>query len=164
MNPEDIPLRDLHLPAVGGWWPPAPGWWLLFALLLLGFAWFARKAYRRWRRNAARRLALQHLAAIREDFKHGADPVVLARQLSELLRRAMLAYAPRRELAGLTGKRWLLWLDRGLPRKPFSEGAGGIVESLPYMNPDQVADDTDVSGLIDAVHQRIRTPLPEGVP
>ena len=32
MDPEQIPLRDLHLPEAIGWWPLAPGWWLLIAL------------------------------------------------------------------------------------------------------------------------------------
>ena len=32
MDPEQIPLRDLHLPEAVGWWPLAPGWWVLIAL------------------------------------------------------------------------------------------------------------------------------------
>ena len=36
MNPEHIPLRDLHLPDMIGWWPVAPVVLLLFSLLLFG--------------------------------------------------------------------------------------------------------------------------------
>ena len=32
MDPELLPLRDLHLPEMVGWWPLAPGWWFLIAL------------------------------------------------------------------------------------------------------------------------------------
>ena len=31
MDPQQIPLRDLHLPEAISWWPLAPGWWLLIA-------------------------------------------------------------------------------------------------------------------------------------
>ncbi|MGH8629975.1 MAG: DUF4381 family protein, partial [Burkholderiales bacterium] len=34
-DPSQLPLRDIHLPAEPGLWPPAPGWGLL-ALLLMG--------------------------------------------------------------------------------------------------------------------------------
>jgi len=39
MNPDPLaPLRPLHLPDQIGWWPPAPGWWLLagVAAVVLG--------------------------------------------------------------------------------------------------------------------------------
>jgi hypothetical protein len=72
----------------------------------------------------------------------------------------MLAYSPRDVVAGLTGENWLQWLDRGLDGKPFSEGAGRILESLPYMNPDRVDDDTDIRGLIAAVRCRLQQRLP----
>ncbi len=72
----------------------------------------------------------------------------------------MLAYAPRHEVAGLTGTSWLQWLDQGLDAKLFSEGSGQNVESLPYRRPDAVEDDVDVQGLIDAIKTRLQTYLP----
>ncbi|MGH8222486.1 MAG: DUF4381 family protein, partial [Woeseiaceae bacterium] len=39
MDPQQIPLRDLHLPEAVGWWPPAPGWWLLIALAVAALLW-----------------------------------------------------------------------------------------------------------------------------
>lgn len=163
MNPEEIPLRDLHLPAITGWWPLAPGWWLLITLLAAGAVWLMVRAWRQWRLNAPRRFALGRLAIIRREFEQGADAVLLGKELSELTRRAMLAYAPRGDVAGLTGNDWLSWLDQGLDDEPFRDGAGRTLETLPYMNPQSIDLDTDVSGLLDAVKRRLQTPLTGGL-
>jgi hypothetical protein len=160
MDPTQIPLRDLHLPEAIGWWPLAPGWWFLIMILLAGIVYLSYRSIQKWRRNAMRRVALMELSRIQREYKKGVDEITLAIELSELLRRTMLAYAPRIEVAGLTGKRWLQWLDQGLDDRPFSEGPGQNVESLPYRRPDAVEDDVDVQGLIEAIKTRLRTPLP----
>jgi hypothetical protein len=163
MDPEQIPLRDLHLPEAVGWWPLAPGWWLLIVLAVAGLAYLLYKQYLNWRRNASRRIALGELARVRREFAQGASAQVLAIELSELLRRSMLAYAPRAEVAGLTGDSWLAWLDRGLADRPFTDGPGKSLESLPYQRPETVNDEVDIAGLLDAVKQRLKTPLREGL-
>lgn len=160
MDPTQIPLRDLHLPEVIGWWPLAPGWWFLILVVVAGIVYFSYQSIRKWRRNASRRVALRELSRIQKEYRNGVDEITLAIELSELLRRTMLAYAPRHEVAGLTGKHWLQWLDQGLEDRPFSAGSGQNVESLPYRCPDGVEDDVDVQGLIDAIKTRLRTPLP----
>lgn len=163
MNPEQIPLRDLHLPAAVGGWPPAPGWWLLAALALASLVYAALVLYRRHRRHAARRLALRELGRLEAAYRRDADVAGLARGLSSLLRRAMLAYAPRAEVAGLTGRAWLEWLDRGLPARPFSRGPGQSLAALPYRDPVRHAAQVDVEALVEAVRRRLETPLPEPV-
>jgi uncharacterized protein DUF4381 len=159
MDPEQIPLRDLHLPEAVGWWPLAPGWWILLTFAVAGLSYLLYKAYRQWQQNAARRLALKELSRVRRDYENGADPILLCKQLSELLRRSMLAYAPRAEVAGLTGNSWLMWLDTGLDDRPFSEGAGKDLPTLPYQRPETITLERDISGMIDAVYKRLRTPL-----
>ncbi len=163
MNPEDIPLRDLHLPEMIGWWPVAPGWWLLFGLLLFGLGFSARRALQKYQINADRRRALAQLRFLQAEYDRSHDAVSLGVEISELLRRAMLAYAPRDEVAGLTGTHWLEWLDQGLVSKAFTDGPGRSIESLPYRNPDLETSDIDVDGLIQAVRQRLTTPIPEQV-
>ncbi|MDX1403949.1 MAG: DUF4381 domain-containing protein [Woeseiaceae bacterium] len=159
MDPSQIPLRDLHLPEAIGWWPPAPGWWFLILVAVAVLVYYAVQAIRRWRHNALRRVALGELRRIRKQFAAGIDDITLAKQLSELLRRTMLAYVPRQEVAGLTGERWLHWLDEGLDEKLFTAGAGKAVESLPYRRPDKLEDDVDLEGLIGAIETRLRTPV-----
>lgn len=160
MDPQQIPLRDLHLPEMIGWWPLASGWWFLIALAAAGLGYLLYRSFRKWRRNAPRRVALRELARIQKEYKSGVDEISLAIELSELLRRTMLAYAPRNEVAGLTGKNWLRWLDQGFDQKMFSEGSGQNLESLPYRRRDAIEDDVDVQGLIDAVRERLQKPLP----
>ena len=160
MNPDTLPLRDLHLPEAIGWWPPAPGWWLLLGAALVGAVFAARVLHRRHRRNAARRLALSELARLEKAWELDRNTAALAAATSDLLRRAMLAYAPRDEVAGLTGREWLEWLDRGLERRPFSSGPGRSLEDLPYRDPARVPDEVDIDGLVAAVRRRLQTPLP----
>ena len=124
MNPEEIPLRDLHLPAMTGWWPLAPGWWVLIGLAACGLLYLLWRAFRKYQHNAARRKALSQLRYLKAEYLWRGDAISLGLQLSELLRRAMIAYAPRDEVAGLTGTSWLEWLDRGLSENAFSEGPG----------------------------------------
>ncbi|HLU05258.1 MAG TPA: DUF4381 domain-containing protein [Woeseiaceae bacterium] len=161
MDPEQIPLRDLHLPEAIGWWPLAPGWWVLLGLAGLVLLLLFRKAWVRWREDAARRVALRELARVESTYHESPNPVLLATRLSELLRRTMLAYSPRKEVAGLTGLQWLAWLDRGLDEKPFTEGPGRMLKELPYRRADSPARAVDVDALLKVVRLRLKTRLPE---
>jgi hypothetical protein len=161
MDPEQIPLRDLHLPEAVGWWPLAPGWWVLLGLVVLGALFVLHKAWVRWRADAARRIALKELARLESSWRAAPNPVLLAIRLSELLRRAMLAYAPRKDVAGLTGQAWLAWLDRGLDDRLFTEGPGQALKELPYRRADEAVSGLDVDALFEAVRRRLKTPPPE---
>ena len=124
----DLPLRDIHLPAPVGWWPPAPGWWiLLFGIPLLAIllAWL----WRFLRRKTPKKLALAELEAIAKD---GGDAGEKVRQIAILLRRTALSIYPREEVAGLVGEEWLTFLDTPLKHKGFSEGAGRLLIEAPY--------------------------------
>jgi type II secretory pathway pseudopilin PulG len=161
MNPAELPLRDLHLPDPVGWWPLAPGWWLLAALAAAALGYLARRWLAARRRNAARRQALAALETCVDEYRRHGNAVRLGGELSELLRRTMLAYAPRAEVAGLTGEAWLAWLDRGLERAHFTAGDGRPVIDWPYRNPATEIPRSDVGAFVDAVRTRIQTPLPE---
>ena len=161
MDPEQIPLRDLHLPAEIGWWPLAPGWWVIVAIATALVLWFCWQKFLLWRANRARRIALRELNWIGQRYAQSNDLQQLAKDLSELLRRGLLAYAPRHVVAGLTGDAWLQWLDQGLESPVFAEGAGRLIGSLPYQR--QAADDDAAADdLIEAVRLRLKTPLTEG--
>ena len=161
MNPAELPLRDLHLPDAVGWWPLAPGWWVLIGVAVLLMAWQAHRAWRRWRHNRSLRHARRELEMLEADYLQHRDPVRLARGVSALLRRTMLAYAPRDEVAGLTGDAWLQRLDRGLSVPYFHTDGGRSLLRLPYLDPEKAAADADVNALLAAAHTRLATPLGE---
>ena len=50
-NPALEQLRDIHLPEAVHWWPPAPGWWIVAALLLALTIWLSRYLQARYRRQ-----------------------------------------------------------------------------------------------------------------
>ena len=162
MDPQAIPLRGLHLPETVGWWPLAPGWWLLIVVLIAAAVFLIRAWLQRRAHAAARRKALRQLEESRSAYAYHGNPVTLGAEVSELLRRAMLAYAPRAEVAGLTGDAWLAWLDRDLDKPRVREGAGRSLLELPYRNPETVAADVDIDGMLAAVRERLRTPVGRG--
>ena len=129
----ELPLRDIHEPAAPPWWPPAPGWWIVAGIVLLAVAWLA---WRHWRRVRARRLAERMFD---EAVAAASTPTARVAAMSELLRRA----ARRRDPAAdaLDGDDWLRFLDAGLPRPAFTEGAGALLRDgafRPAADPDEV--------------------------
>ena len=159
MGPTELPLRDLHLPDAIGWWPIAPGWWFVLILLAILVVYSLRRLYERRQHSAPRRYALRELARIEAEYLENRNSVALARQLSELLRRGMLAYAPRQEVAGLTGNAWLSWLDTGMPVPYFHTEGGKSLLQLPYRDPDGDFSDVDIDALLSAVRMRLSVPL-----
>ena len=163
MDFETIPLKDLHFPAEIDWWPLAIGWQMLIIIIFLFCCYLLHKMYLRWKENKARRIAIVELKTIKIKFEDNEDIALLIKQLSELLRRTMLAYADRKEVAGLTGTEWLEFLDNGLEEKYFTLGMGQLIESLPYKNLDDHDKEIDIENLIDIVLKRLKTPISRGV-
>lgn len=159
MDPTQIPLRGLHLPDAISWWPLAPGWWLVIGLLVLGAGLLLRNALQRRSRSAARRHALRQLEQYSAAFSDHGNAVTLGIEVSELLRRAMLAYAPRADVAGLTGEAWLAWLDRDLAEPRFLKGAGRSLADLPYRDPASAGQSVDIDAMLAAVSERLKTPV-----
>ena len=119
MQADGLVLRDIHASTAPPWWPPAPGWWLLFAVLL---AIVAVLAGWRWhklrRRHRVERLFDDSIAAAR-------TPTQRVATMSELLRRA----ARRRDARAdrLQGDDWLRFLDAGTRAPLFTGDVGEVL-------------------------------------
>ena len=119
MNPEMMlsQLAPLREPAAIGWWPLAPGWWIVAALsvaLLIGLGLWLRK---RRLKTAYRRIALTALDELRSR-EAGQD------ELNWLLKAAALKAYPHAQLAGLPGPAWQQLLPPSCPKvgsDPFAD-------------------------------------------
>jgi Domain of unknown function (DUF4381) len=131
MPTAQLPLKDIHLPEAIGWWPPAIGWWLLPALIPL-FMVFLYWFYKRLRRKNAIKTARKYLASIKEN--PALDNGKKLRELSMLIRRVAISITPRTEVASLTGRQWLAFLDKSVTGAPFSAGCGQLLTDGPYRN------------------------------
>ena len=138
----DLPLQDIHLPDAVGYWPLAPGWWLLFGLLVLLMA-LSFLGWRFWQARRLRRLALAQLSALTE-----LPAGELARALSRLLRQAAISHFSRQDSAGLSGQAWLEFLDLPFADRPFSEGIGRCLLDAPYRPASQVEPQIDGAALL----------------
>jgi hypothetical protein len=142
MNPDLSQLRDIHLPDPVSWWPLAPGWWGLFALLMLlsGICvWF----YKRFQSNRWREHALIECRTIKNLLGDESIPELAssvsslrsaqrqaAQQVSALLRRVAITRFPRHEVASLTGQNWIDFLSQAVNHKIKIESS--ITQTLLY--------------------------------
>ena len=150
-----LPLRDIHLPQpVSSWWPPAPGWWLLPALLVVvaGLVWLLL----RWRKQRRWRVAaLAELASIEAFYKSNNNRTQLLRDLSALLRRVAVMRFPRSDCAALNGTAWLRFLDTSAGCSGFLDGPGQLLASAPYQRP--APDDVVETALLELCRSWLKT-------
>ena len=110
-------MAEVVAPAGIDWLPQTPGWYVVFALVLLFAARRALRVLRHWYRNRYRREALRRL----QGLQAGDDSITLARDANTLLKlTAMTAYS-RTEVASLTGREWVEWLNGQCPGAVFDE-------------------------------------------
>jgi hypothetical protein len=116
----ELPLRDIHLPTDSLWWPPAPGWWMLLALLIL-IGLLLPKIPGWLRRKPVRTLSLREFDRIRQasSDEHLDDRQVI-QELSVLLRRTVMSYGARDSDANLCGDRWINRLNQISGERCFS--------------------------------------------
>ena len=129
LDKQPLPVSDLQLPDPVGWWPPAPGWWLLLIMAMLAIA-GAMQYRRKWRRQPGQRklrsAALGELDAYYQRYQlsraqapagagdePGPETAQFIQQVSALLKRvALLGHEPQL-VAGLSGEPWADFLTRG---------------------------------------------------
>ncbi|WP_404361858.1 DUF4381 domain-containing protein [Marinobacter sp.] len=102
-------LRDIHLPQPGGFWPPAPGWWLVAGVTVALSVALALWLFRRHKRNRWIATAREELSQIHHSDL--ADSEKLA-ELNRLLKRAARRRYPEHRPESLSGDAWIAFLTR----------------------------------------------------
>lgn len=129
-------LADIHLPDAVTLWPPAPGWWVLAALVLVALAFLCRQQLRRLLVRRRMNNALGELEQAYHTWRLRAEQgddtnqagLDLLYGFNAVLKRVALAYCPQSgsqaEVPRLTGEAWLQFLDRTGETTDFTAGAG----------------------------------------
>lgn len=151
--PSIADLKEIAAPPPVSYMPQAVGWWVIGGIVVLSLLVFAFIRWRRWWRNRYRREAQAELAAI---GRAAADPATRAQALDAipaLVKRTVLAWAPRQAAGPLSGEAWLSYLDRTYPPGGFVSGPGRQLDALAY-GPGVVADD-ELAALMALLHRWI---------
>lgn len=147
----ELNLRDIHLPDASLWWPPAPGWWVTLALLLVlavMIPWLMRRA----RQKPVNRLSLQELQTIRQRFAAGQSNNDVIRDTAALLRRTLIAYRGREGFAASTGDTWVNQLQALVAEESFNQPQLELLGHRRY----QRDSDSDIDNLLQACERWIR--------
>ena len=154
----DLPARlhDIRELDAIGWWPLAPGWWLvigglLLLLFLLGrfLMSLLRDPPGSWRREA------KSLLVDLRKRQPNQPPKQTAEELSELLRRISIARFGREECAALSGTSWLQWLQQHDPNGFDWPKNATLLLDLPYAPIQQGTQNNNLEALIKAALQML---------
>ncbi|HET8707727.1 MAG TPA: DUF4381 domain-containing protein, partial [Pseudomonadales bacterium] len=131
MPEQNLELHDIHLPAEPGWFPLAPGWWILLALLIASVVLFFF-VYRKWQRQKRfqhEAISLIETILIQYENRELADAEAVT-SISAALKRVAITLYGREKVAKLVGAAWLEFLDSSGKKPRFNTEAGmALVQS-----------------------------------
>lgn len=151
-------LKDIPAPPPVSYMPQTVGWWVLGGVIALGLLVLAFLKWRTWMRNRYRREAQAELAAIENavvDPERRADALA---SIPVLVKRTVLAWAPRQQVAPMTGDAWLRYLDGTYDQGGFVQGPGRTLNRLAYG--DGVIGNDELASLMALLHRWIDHHVP----
>lgn len=126
-------LEPIITPEPVSFWPPAPGWYILAALVLSLLMYVIFRAIKQYQKNEYRRLALKELASI--SLPVNSEQFVEAiTTLNVLMKRTALAGFPRERVASLSGMAWLIFLEATYPSGNFKQPPGKLLAEIGYVS------------------------------
>jgi len=160
-NISNSALQNLHeiiLPEPVSWMPQTIGWYTVFGLIFFVAGWWVYCGLRHYRKNRYRRLALQELAVIEQELQRPEKRATVLSGIPVLLKGTALLAFPRSEVAGLSGEKWLDFLDKTMGGKNFTESEGRMLPELAYAPSRRIVElsDESVSNLLQLVRRWIK--------
>lgn len=146
-----LPLRDIMLPAEPGFWPLAPGWWVLIVLMVVVLGWLSLKWFRHHRKKKRWQTINEQLSEIEFSFRQKQDSQRLLTELSAFLRRFVKYQLKQTTATSLAGNDWITYLDQYDSSKPFSKHQQALTQG-----PFQANCDYDAEGLLNTTRSFIK--------
>ena len=132
-------LRDIHGAGDPGWWPPAPGWWVLFLISAVLIAYFLKAIYKKWLARRRRQVLLAALDGINKEIDASESPHEYLASLNRLFRVVALRAFPDTPCARLQGEEWVQFIHALMPdgtaSEPLSVLANGPYQASPDFDP-----------------------------
>ncbi|MFD2228940.1 DUF4381 domain-containing protein [Alkalimarinus sediminis] len=111
MTPEELlsQLQDIHEPATIGFWPLAPGWWVLIIMaicFIILIAYLCRRHIKNnsWKKEAAKTLAELKKQASEQEYQRTLF------QVNQLLKQVAMYKHNDTSIKALTGEAWYTFL------------------------------------------------------
>ncbi len=107
-----IPLEDIVTSPAQGFWPLAPGWWLLIVLCLALIAWFFVIIYQRRQQLAFHRKQLKLLDLIEKQIRNNdIQPLEFHKILSRVYKLFLLHYAADKSITAISAEQLKSWTE-----------------------------------------------------
>jgi hypothetical protein len=153
-------LADIHLPATVSWWPPAPVWWLVAALVVAALAYAGLLLFRRWQQGERLKLAVSEIRTALANWQQanavdaGQAGLALLYACNSTLKRVALVHYPDTDVASLHGRAWLAFLDHSGLTNDFTNGPAQALADGGYRR-SYTADATTAAALAAAAERWI---------
>ena len=120
-------LQPLIVPEPVSFWPPAPAWYVLGAVLFAILIFLVYRFIKLKRQNKYRQIAAQQLLEIKSLLKDPTRRQNGLMELNSLLKRVALKAYERRKVASLSGEAWSTFLNETSKNIDFKNYPGNYV-------------------------------------
>jgi hypothetical protein len=131
-NKEIAGLKEISLPDPIPYLPQTIGWYILFTVVLILALWLGYRGYHRWMANRYRTLALRQLDDIEQQLRQPDTRMNALTAIPVLIKQTALKCYRRAEIAQMSGKEWLAFLDKSYGGNEFTDGPGVLLPGISY--------------------------------